>query len=76
MDCLWPVGRLHGFQRSEWYWWRFNGYGYFWGMVTGIASALVMPKLVPLVPFLQHLLATYIINMEVVIIFRWWWASH
>jgi len=25
----------------KWYWWRFNGYGYFWGMVLGIASALV-----------------------------------
>ena len=24
----------------KWYWWRFNGYGYFWGMVLGIASAL------------------------------------
>ena len=19
----------------KWYWWRFNGWGYFWGMVTG-----------------------------------------
>ncbi|HUO99253.1 MAG TPA: sodium:solute symporter family protein [Rhizomicrobium sp.] len=25
----------------KWYWWRFNGYGYFWGMVLGIASALI-----------------------------------
>ncbi len=25
----------------KWYWWRFNSYGYFWGMVGGIASALV-----------------------------------
>jgi len=25
---LW--GRLHGLQPPEWYWWRFNGYGYFW----------------------------------------------
>jgi solute:Na+ symporter, SSS family len=29
----------------KWYWWRFNGFGYFWGMVAGIGSALV-----PLVP--------------------------
>ena len=28
----------------KWYWWRFNGYGYFWGMVAGIGSALVMPQ--------------------------------
>src|ERR1019366_4710223 len=33
------------------------------------ASAIVMPKIVPLVPFVQQLLATYSINMEVVIIF-------
>ncbi|MEM7658321.1 MAG: sodium:solute symporter family protein [Bacteroidota bacterium] len=27
----------------KWYWWRFNGYGYFWGMSAGIASALLLP---------------------------------
>ena len=26
----------------KWYWWRFNGYGYFWGMVTGIGASLVL----------------------------------
>ena len=31
----------------KWYWWRFNGYGYFWGMVAGIASALVLPFVLP-----------------------------
>jgi len=31
----------------KWYWWRFNGYGFFWGMITGIAAALVMPWLFP-----------------------------
>jgi Na+/proline symporter len=29
----------------KWYWWRLNGYGYFGGMMTGIAAALVFPKL-------------------------------
>jgi Na+/proline symporter len=29
----------------KWYWWRFNGYGYFWGMLAGIASALLLPIL-------------------------------
>jgi len=24
----------------KWYWWRFNSYGYFWGMLTGILAAL------------------------------------
>ena len=32
----------------KWYWWRFNGHGYFWGMVTGIISALTFPKILPL----------------------------
>lgn len=27
----------------KWYWWRFNGYGYFWGMVAGLMPALVFP---------------------------------
>jgi solute:Na+ symporter, SSS family len=27
----------------KWYWWRLNGHGYFWGMVSGIAGALVLP---------------------------------
>lgn len=31
----------------KWYWWRFNGHGYFWGMITGIAAALVFPMLFP-----------------------------
>jgi SSS family solute:Na+ symporter len=25
----------------KWYWWRFNGKGYFWGMVSGIILALI-----------------------------------
>ena len=25
----------------KWYWWRFNGKGYFWGMVSGIVLALL-----------------------------------
>jgi solute:Na+ symporter, SSS family len=26
----------------KWYWWRFNGWGYFWGMAVGITSAVMM----------------------------------
>lgn len=29
----------------KWYWWRLNGQGYFWGMLTGIVCALVLPPL-------------------------------
>jgi hypothetical protein len=31
----------------KWYWWRFNGHGYFCGMVTGILAALILPKILP-----------------------------
>ena len=46
---LWLVGALYaGYLMAnvfKWYWWRFNGYGYCWGMVTGMAGAMVVPKL-------------------------------
>lgn len=29
----------------KWYWWRFNGYGFFWGMVSGIGAALIVPPI-------------------------------
>ncbi len=29
----------------KWYWWRLNGIGYFWGMLTGIIGALAFPTL-------------------------------
>jgi Na+/proline symporter len=70
---VWIVSGLWGGYTAsnvlKWYWWRFNGYGYFWGMVTGIASALGLPPIVSQIPFVQHLLATYSINMDVVIVF-------
>ncbi len=31
----------------KWYWWRFNGFGYFWGMVAGIAGSLIVPFALP-----------------------------
>jgi hypothetical protein len=31
----------------KWYWWRFNGWGYFWGMLTGIVSSLTAPLIFP-----------------------------
>jgi solute:Na+ symporter, SSS family len=29
----------------KWYWWRFNGHGYFWGMISGLIPALIFPAL-------------------------------
>ncbi|MFH1195351.1 MAG: sodium:solute symporter family protein [bacterium] len=34
----------------KWYWWRFNSYGYFWGMLSGIivsALPMIFPNLLP-----------------------------
>lgn len=34
----------------KWYWWRFNAYGYFWGMLTGIvvsAIPMIFPTILP-----------------------------
>ncbi len=27
----------------RWHWWRFNGHGYFWGMVAGLIPAMIFP---------------------------------
>ena len=49
----WIVGGLYGGYTAanilKWYWWRFNGYGYFWGMLIGIIAALVVPATLPIV---------------------------
>ncbi len=41
---MWIVSGLWGGYTAsnvlKWYWWRFNGYGYFWGMVAGIGSSI------------------------------------
>jgi len=29
----------------KWYWWRFNGSGFFWGMFVGIISALICSRI-------------------------------
>jgi Na+/proline symporter len=31
----------------KWYWWRFNGYGYFAGMLTGMLAAMLLPRIYP-----------------------------
>ena len=47
----WIVSALYGGYVAanvlKWYWWRFNSYGYFWGMGAGIIASMVVPKLMP-----------------------------
>jgi len=48
---LWIVNALWGGYTAsnllKWYWWRLNGYGYFWGMVIGIVAAMIIPLSFP-----------------------------
>ncbi|MCR9229289.1 MAG: hypothetical protein NXH90_17850 [Flavobacteriaceae bacterium] len=43
----WIVSALYGSyvvsNVLKWHWWRFNGEGYFWGMLSGIVPALIFP---------------------------------
>jgi len=47
----WIVSSLYGGYTAanvlKWIWWRFNGYGYFWGMLTGLFSSLFIPLFMP-----------------------------
>jgi Na+/proline symporter len=72
---MWIVSGLWGGYTAsnvlKWYWWRFNGYGYFWGMITGISSALILafPGLLGSLPIVQAFQAKYPVNLEVTIVF-------
>lgn len=47
----WIFGALFGGYTAanllKWHWWRFNSYGFFWGMVAGLVVCLLMPIVVP-----------------------------
>jgi SSS family solute:Na+ symporter len=47
----WIVTALYGGYTAsnvlKWYWWRFNSYGYFGGMVTGLAAMAIVPQFFP-----------------------------
>lgn len=45
----WIVGLLYGSYVAanvlKWVWWRFNGYGYFFGMLTGMLAVAILPPM-------------------------------
>ena len=47
----WIVSGLFGGYTApnilKWHWWRFNGFGYFSGMVSGVIAALILPIILP-----------------------------
>ena len=51
----WIVSSLWGGYAAanvlKWYWWRFNGFGYFWGMIVGLIASLTMPAVLDLPDF-------------------------
>ncbi|MDR3626196.1 MAG: Na+:solute symporter [Ignavibacteriaceae bacterium] len=67
---LWIVSALYGGYTAanvlKWYWWRFNGFGYFWGMVSGIITCLVLLLLdyLHLIPFLHTWPLPYNVSMN------------
>ncbi|MES1189690.1 MAG: sodium:solute symporter family protein [Steroidobacter sp.] len=58
----WIVSGLYGGYTAsnvlKWYWWRFNAYGYFWGMAIGIVLALSLA-----VPNINHAIA-HLISLD------------
>jgi SSS family solute:Na+ symporter len=63
----WIVSGLYGgyiaANMLKWYWWRFNANGFFWGMVTGIAGALVFSHFFSGIQFLYYFPLLFIISM-------------
>jgi hypothetical protein len=66
---IWIVSGLWGGYTAsnvlKWYWWRFNGYGYFWGMVSGITGSLAIPGIMSRIPSLQNWASLHSLNLEV-----------
>ncbi|MBC6612463.1 Na+:solute symporter [Hymenobacter sp. BT507] len=54
----WIVSALYGGYIAanvlKWHWWRFNATGFFWGMLTGIVSALIFTRFFEGVEFLYY----------------------
>ncbi|HKG08743.1 MAG TPA: sodium:solute symporter family protein [Pedobacter sp.] len=63
----WIVSGLYGgyiaANMLKWYWWRFNANGFFWGMITGIAGALVFSHFFSGIQFLYYFPLLFVISM-------------
>ena len=66
---IWIVTSLWGGYAAsnvlKWYWWRFNGYGYFWGMVIGMLASTTVPLAIGHIPSLQAFAQAHSINLDV-----------
>jgi len=63
----WIVSGLYGGYIAanvlKWYWWRFNAHGFFWGMFTGVAGALLFSKLFSGIEFLYYFPFLFVISL-------------
>ena len=63
----WIVNALWGGYTAanflKWYWWRYNGHGYFWGMVTGILASLIVPQVVDIHPTIYQFPIILVISL-------------
>lgn len=70
---LWIVSGLWGGYTAsnflKWYWWRFNGYGYFWGMLTGITASLTLPSILSKFAGVTAFASLHSINTDVTFVF-------
>ncbi len=70
---LWIVSGLWGGYTAsnflKWYWWRFNGYGYFWGMLTGISASLTLPTILSKFAGVTAFASLKSINTDVTFVF-------
>lgn len=66
---IWIVTSLWGGYAAanvlKWYWWRFNGYGYFWGMVVGMIASTTAPLAIQHSAALQAYRQAHSMNLEV-----------
>jgi Na+/proline symporter len=64
---LWIVSALWGGYTAsnvlKWYWWRLNGHGYFWGMITGIGASLILPRAFPSIPALMSFPYIFVVSL-------------
>jgi SSS family solute:Na+ symporter len=63
----WIVSGLYGGYIAanvlKWYWWRFNANGFFWGMLAGIAGALVFSRFFEGTQFLYFFPVLFLISI-------------
>ena len=56
------IWRIYCCEMIKWYWWRFNANGFFWGMMAGIAGALVFSSFFTGLQFLYYLPLLFLIS--------------